>query len=192
MPKSKYLSHVHPHLSLIKSWREAGLTERQISEKLNVAYSTLQEYKKLHEDLTGVLQASKEKLVANLKKSLWQEALGYEYTEVQESAEVITDEDEKNDKKTNKRPKKLRRTKITKKFRGVPNLLIFALCNLCPEEFKRIDKEAMKEIEDKIAEDRKQAQSYTDEAIRRAYNTLYEDVDRKIKKEKAAADDSSS
>jgi len=189
MPKSKYPTHIEPNLKLITSWREAGKTEEQIAEKLKVACSTLREHKNMYPALMAALSTSKEKLVANLKKSLWEEALGYEYTEVQESAEIITGKDE--DDNPNKKPKKLRRTKITKKFRGVPNLLIFALCNLAPDEFKRIDKEAMKEIEDKIAEDRRQAQSYTDEAIRRAYNSLYEDVTKTIKEKKAAADNDS-
>ena len=188
MPKSKYETHIEPNLKLIVSWRESGLTYEQIAEKLKVAHSTLKKHESEQVALSDALHTSKVKLIANLKRSLWKEAMGYEYTEVQESAEILTDKDGK----PNDKPKKLRRTKITKFCRGVPNLLIFALCNLCPEEFKRIDKEVMKEIEDRIAEDRKQAQSYTDEAIRRAYNSLYEVVDKKIKKEKAAADDSSS
>src|SRR4030042_681223 len=135
MPKSKYPTHIEPNLKLITSWREAGKTEEQIAEKLKVACSTLREHKNMYPALMAALSTSKEKLVANLKKSLWEEALGYEY--------------------------------------------------------KRIDKEAMKEIEDKIAEDRRQAQSYTDEAIRRAYNSLYEDVTKTIKEKKAAADNDS-
>jgi hypothetical protein len=142
MSKSKYYTHVEKKLELIRSWRESGLTERQIAEKLNIVYSTLQKYKTLHEDLTVVLQASKAKLVANLKKSLWQEAIGYEYTEVQESSVIID----------GKEIGKKKRTKTTKKMRGVPNLLVFALCNMAPEEFKRVDKEVIKELEDKIDE----------------------------------------
>jgi len=160
LPRSKYKTHVEPHIELIKSWRESGLTLDQISEKLKIANSTIRKYADMHEALAAALMASKEKLVANLKKSLWQEARGYEYTEVQESSVVV------NGQETGKE----KITKTTKKMRGVPNLLVFALCNLCPEEFKRIDKEVIKELEDKIDEKFRLENSIFQKEFERLYN----------------------
>ena len=158
MPKSKYNTHVEPNLKLITSWREAGKTERQIAEKLKIAYSTFQSYKDGHPDLVGALDTSKEKLIANLKKSLWQEAIGYEYEEVEQLIEETPVRNPKYDKNKEDGPdnmpyiqrKKSKVRKVKKKARGVPTLLIFALCNLCPQEFQRIDKEAVDELKNEV------------------------------------------
>jgi nucleotidyltransferase/DNA polymerase involved in DNA repair len=163
---SKYFTHVKPNLDLIISWRQSGLTEKQICEKLNVKLSCWCLYKKQFTELADAVKESKQKLVANLKKSLFQEALGYEFEETQEYAELTRDSNGKESK-----PRKLKRTKVTKKARAVPNLLIFALCNLAPEEFQRVDKEAVKELEEKIGNSIK---NYSDEAILKAFNALYE------------------
>ncbi len=160
MPKSKYETNIKPNLKLIVSWRERGLTYEQIAEKLKVAYSTLKKHESEQVDLSVALHTSKEKLVANLKRSLWEEALGYEYTEVQESSVTVNGQ-EIGKKKT---------TKTTKKMRGVPNLLVFALCNLAPEEFKRVDKEVIKELEDKIDEKFRLENSIFQKEFERLYN----------------------
>jgi hypothetical protein len=39
---------------------------------------------------------------------------------------------------------------VKKIARSQAQLLIFALCNLCPEEFQRVDKEAIKELKDEV------------------------------------------
>lgn len=177
MPKSKYDTHIKPNLQLIISWKEAGKTDEQVAEKLKVACSTLREHARAQPELSAALRASKEKLIANLKKSLWEEALGYEYDEIQEHAEIYKDADGKETKS-----QKLKRTKVRKKARGVPNLLIFALCNMCPEEFQRVDKEAVKDLEDKI--DEKINQNFSNDAIKKAFNVLYENsVKNKTEKE---------
>jgi hypothetical protein len=165
MPKSKYKTHVEPHIELIKSWREAGKTEEQIAEKLKISCTTLKEYKKLYPPLVAALKASKEKLVANLKKSLWEEALGYEYIETEKIIEKKPFRLAKRDKTgkilkdengdtifTTEYKEVIKTRESPRRARPVPTLLIFALCNLCPEEFKRIDKEIVKELEDKIDE----------------------------------------
>ena len=69
MARSKYETHVLPKLDLIKDWRQSGKTERQIAELLNIHYSSVQKYKDMYNDFKIALQASKEKLVYNLKKS---------------------------------------------------------------------------------------------------------------------------
>ncbi|MDD5651170.1 MAG: hypothetical protein PHF86_12275, partial [Candidatus Nanoarchaeia archaeon] len=158
---SKYETNIKPNFELIKSWREKGLTERQIAEKLKIHYSTLQKYKTQNEDLKRVLQTSKEKLVANLKKSLWEEALGYEYEETDKLVEKKPFRLAKRDKTgkilkdengdtifTTEYKEVVKIRKVTRKARPVPTLLIFALCNLCPEEFKRQDKDVESQIDE--------------------------------------------
>jgi len=180
-PNSKYETHVKPNLELIRTLRQSGKTEAQIAEKLKIAYSTLSDYKNRYSELREVLLESKDKLVANLKKSLWQEALGYEYEEKQEYIEGIKNKDGT----INQDKKKLKMNKSTKKARGVPNLLIFALCNLCPEEFKRVDKS----LEDQIKEmtrsvtsaTDKLRETITDEKIQKAFLELYPHLKEKEK-----------
>jgi len=138
--KCKYYTHVEPKLDLIENWRQKGDSEEKIANKLGIAYSTLKEYKLKFSAFSSVISTSKEKLVINLKRSLWKEALGYEYEEVKKTVEKSY------------LGNKTKTEKTKKKFRGQPNLLIFALCNLLPEEFKRVDKEIIKELENKIDE----------------------------------------
>lgn len=182
MPRNKYQTHVEPYIELITSWREKGLTYEQIAEKLKIANSTLRKHADENPALSVALRASKEKLVANLKKSLWQEALGYEYEEIQETAEIVGNSD---DKKVKPKPKKMRRTKTTKKMRGIPNLLIFALCNLAPDEFMRVDKEVDDKLNEALDEIKDLKERYSNDLIKQAFDVLYPNVAKKIEKEKA-------
>jgi len=38
--KTKWDTHVQPNLNRIPKWRRDGLTEKQVAQKLGVAYST--------------------------------------------------------------------------------------------------------------------------------------------------------
>lgn len=184
--KSKYETHVKPFFEEIKAWRQIGLSEEEISKKLNIAYSTLSEYKVKYPEFMEVLEVSKIKLVNNLKKSLWKESLGFEY----EETETLIEESYLGTKK------KIR--KVKKYARSQSQLLIFALCNLCPEEFKRVDKEYVLELEEKVDEARKENIEYTDKKILDAYYMLYPHLKEKqenkkdeAKKEENNNDDSS-
>lgn len=142
----KYKEHVEPKLDLIIAWREQGISEEDIAtEKLKIAYSTLRVYKEKYSALKAALDTSREILGNKIKKGLWKEAIGYEYEEVTEQIESIID---KTGKDTGKR--KVKRIKTTKWARPSSNLVIFALCNLLPEQFKRVDKEVVDELKDKI------------------------------------------
>ena len=44
MAKSKYETHVLPHLDKIAAWAKAGATAKEIAEKLHIAYSTFRKY----------------------------------------------------------------------------------------------------------------------------------------------------
>ena len=148
--KSKYETHVKPNFELIQSWREKGLSEETVAAKLNVAYSSLSLYKQQYPEFSEVLGKCKEKLGVKLKKTLWKETLGYTFEEIQEETEVEPHRN-KNGSITEKIVK-IKRKKIKRKCRPQPSLLMFALCNLFPDEFKRIDKEAIKEFGDLVDE----------------------------------------
>lgn len=157
MSVSKYESHIKPNLLLIKDWRQQGFTLEQISHKLNVSYSTFREHVKARPELSEAVDTSKQNLVAELKKSLWQEAKGYRYTETVTYEEKIRNP--KYDKDINNGEKefivrKQRVTKYDKYARPQATLLIFALCNLNPDFFRRVDKDAIDDLRkelDKIA-----------------------------------------
>ena len=44
MAKSKYETHVLPNLEKVEAWARAGATAKDISAKLNIAYSTFRNY----------------------------------------------------------------------------------------------------------------------------------------------------
>jgi len=184
LPNDKYHSHVEPNLELITSWREAGFTERQISVKLHIAYSTFRKYRDREQALSAALRASKEKLVANLKKSLWQEAIGYDYSEVQEYMEVNTDEEKEKENNRKVKPKKIKKTITKKKARGVPSLLMFALCNLAPEDFTRADKTVDEKLNDAIDGINDLKERYSNDLIKKAFDVLYPNVSKKIEENK--------
>jgi len=50
--KNKYDTHVLPRLSDIEQWAKAGLSEKQIANKLGIAYSTWNVYKGKYTELS--------------------------------------------------------------------------------------------------------------------------------------------
>lgn len=60
MGKSKYFTHVKPHLDLVEAWCRDGATDKMIAGKLGVAYSTFKQYKKDFSDLSAILARTKE------------------------------------------------------------------------------------------------------------------------------------
>lgn len=73
--RNKYYTHVEPKLDIIKGWRQDGLNEKQIAEQLDVGYSTFRDYKEKYPALSAVLSTSKEFLINELKKTVYQIAL---------------------------------------------------------------------------------------------------------------------
>ena len=151
--KSKYETHVLEYLENIKAWKENGEKEEDIVKKLGISITQFNVYKNQYAELKEALKASKEKLVNKLKKTLWQEALGYEYEESEQEIIKIPVSTRTKDENGNiiyeyKEKKKIKILKRRQK--PVASLLIFALCNKCPEEFTRVDKEAVKELKDHI------------------------------------------
>lgn len=79
--KSRYETHVKPYLNQIQEWYE-DLDERQIAvDKLGIAVSTWEKYKKENPELREVLKKGKQHLVSELKTSLKKKAKGFYYEE---------------------------------------------------------------------------------------------------------------
>lgn len=87
--KSRYETHVLPFLKEIQEWIQE-LDERQIAvERLGIAVSTWENYKKKYPELRDALRKGKTQLVSDLKASLRKKAKGYTY---EETKTVIRDE----------------------------------------------------------------------------------------------------
>lgn len=79
--KNKYETHIVPFFSQILEWLSNGATERQIAEKLGIAYSTFNDYKVKYPELTEILEKGRRNLVADLRGALVKKAMGFHYTE---------------------------------------------------------------------------------------------------------------
>jgi hypothetical protein len=170
MAKSKYMTHVLCRFEDIKAWRQSGESERNIAKKLNVSWQTFNLYKREYPDFVDLLRHSKLKLINNLKTALWKEAIGYDYDEkerfIEKTPYMSKDE---NGNPIQKIKEKTKVRQVTKRARSQATLLIYALCNLCPEEFSRVDREAMKELEEELIV---RQSIITDEKIKNAFNVL--------------------
>lgn len=85
--KSKYETHVKPHLEKIRQWYET-MTEAQIASRLGVSTSSWENYKQKYPELKECLRHGKEALVEDLKSTLKKKALGFYYEEVKEKSEL--------------------------------------------------------------------------------------------------------
>lgn len=83
--KSKYETHVKPYLSQIEEWYQ-DLDEQQIAvERLGIAVSTFENYKKKYPELREALKNGRQHLVGDLKASLKKKAKGFYYEETKTS-----------------------------------------------------------------------------------------------------------
>lgn len=78
--KNKYETHVKPNLNQIQEWYE-DLDEKQIADKLGIAVSSWENYKKKYPELREALKKGKQNLVGELKASLKKKAKGFYYEE---------------------------------------------------------------------------------------------------------------
>lgn len=164
--KTKYHTHVEPNLEVIRMWRENGETINNILKKLKVGKESFYKYLKQYSELQEVMESSKEKLIAKLTKSLYKESLGYEYEEVT-TEEKMTSVGLQTSRKV-----------VTKHARPQINGLIFALYNLAPELFQKVDKDL-----NNIKNNEQNDKSFSDETIKNAYDLLYKIDNTKIKQE---------
>lgn len=179
--ESQYEIKVKPNLTLIEDWRNQGCSEDMIALKLGVGKSTFQAYKTRYEDLKEVLRNSKRLLGAKIKKQLYKECLGYEYEETHEEARVEPVIDENG--KVNNVVKEIKRKRIKKWHRPQQNLIIFALCNLLPEEFQRVDREIIENLGDEL-----EKRVFSSENIKKAFLALYPEEKTKEKLEENKKD----
>ena len=78
--KNKYDTHVRPHLTEIEEWY-GWLDEKSIADRLGIATSTFENYKKEHPELQEALKKGREQLVDDLKATLKKKAKGFTYEE---------------------------------------------------------------------------------------------------------------
>lgn len=84
----KYDNYVKPYLALISEWCRT-MTERQIAEKLGIAYSTFNQYKLDYSELREAIKKGRQNLVAELRSSLIRRANGYDYVETKQTTERV-------------------------------------------------------------------------------------------------------
>lgn len=77
----KYETIVEPNLILIERWARNGLSEREMSERLGIAYSTFRVYKKEKSALSALLKKGAEIVDTEVENALLRRALGYKFTE---------------------------------------------------------------------------------------------------------------
>lgn len=95
MAKSKYESNVAPHLGKIEVWARAGATEKEIAEKLHIAYSTLRKYMDLgnqgderYTALSAAFAQACEEPDDHVEAALYKRACGFEYVETKREQRV--------------------------------------------------------------------------------------------------------
>lgn len=74
--KNKYEEYILPNLELIKSWVRDGISEENISKKLNIAYSTFRVYKNRESALSAALKKGKEIYDNEVVEALHKNTLG--------------------------------------------------------------------------------------------------------------------
>lgn len=78
---SKYVTHVKPYIADIKKWVAAGATDQEIAKALDVALSSLSDYKKRYVELSDAFARGRMNVVLNIKAALLKKALGFNYEE---------------------------------------------------------------------------------------------------------------
>ena len=86
---SKYETHIKPYFEDIKRMC-LYMTDRQIAEKLGVAYSSFNLYKKNKAEFSELIKEGRQNLVFELKGNLIRASKGYKYSE----KKIIKERDE--------------------------------------------------------------------------------------------------
>lgn len=79
--KSKYDTHIAPHLEQIRTAVKNGATVKEIAYALGVAESTLNKYKAEKTELTAAFACGRANIIIDIRAALLKKALGYEYQE---------------------------------------------------------------------------------------------------------------
>ena len=91
--KCKYETHVKPYFPQIKAWLQT-MTEKQIAEKLGVAYSSWNQYKLDYSEFSEFIKKGRHDLVIELKSALIKKAKGFKYKEKKEIYTAISMEED--------------------------------------------------------------------------------------------------
>ncbi|EPY2525815.1 hypothetical protein ACXA0J_000330 [Listeria monocytogenes] len=87
--KSKYDTHVKPHLNDITKWLKEGQTQAIICKKLGIHQATFCEYKKEKHELNEAIKNGEQSLNNKVFDSLAKRAVGYEYEETKTIIEIL-------------------------------------------------------------------------------------------------------
>ncbi|MBU3101934.1 MULTISPECIES: hypothetical protein [Clostridium] len=87
MCKSKW-NDVKDKLLLVEAWARDGLIEEQIAHNLGISVSTLEVYKKEHQEFSRAIKKGKEISDIEVENALNKRALGYSYVEVKTTTEI--------------------------------------------------------------------------------------------------------
>lgn len=79
--KSKYDTHIAPHLEQIKKAVKDGATVKEIADALGIAESTLNKYKAEKPELSAAFACGRANIIVEIRAALLKKALGYEYQE---------------------------------------------------------------------------------------------------------------
>lgn len=66
----------------IKEWSSKGLTDRELSQKMGIAYSTLRVWRDKYPEIEEALAEGKAVADGNVERSLYARAIGYSYKEI--------------------------------------------------------------------------------------------------------------
>lgn len=66
----------------IKEWSSNGLTDRELSQKMGIAYSTLRVWRDKYPEIEEALAYGKAVADGNVERSLYARATGYSYKEI--------------------------------------------------------------------------------------------------------------
>lgn len=94
--KSKYKTHVKPHLKEIEKWLNDGASEEQVALALGICYSTFNNYKRQFAELKEICEKPRVGVILDLRSALVKRALGYQY---EEKKQYITEDENGNKKK---------------------------------------------------------------------------------------------
>lgn len=82
IPHNSYERRVQPKLGLVEAYARHGLFNSEIAEKLNVPYSTFQNYIETHPELEMALDKGREAAELHVENALLKSALGFTSVEI--------------------------------------------------------------------------------------------------------------
>ena len=150
MSEKNYVNYVKPYLEDIKEWIRIGETQTTIHKKLGISETSWYAFKKKYPAIEDAIVKGKQNLAEHIESSLYKSCMGYEVTETK----TVTGKD----------------TRIEKTTKNIPpsvTAIIFTLCNMLPEKWKRNDKDENSQKENTLKIE------FSDDRIKRAFELLY-------------------